>query len=148
MTYILFGMLYTCINIPYGSLAQVITSSDKERSSLSVFRSIGSTFGAMPAMVLASMCYVKLADGSSQMDYQKVLIGVIVIAVLSVLAYLLCYAWTKERVESKPAPREKGQTMKVIKHPAQEPSLHGRVPGLHALPGRPDVRPGLQHLPL
>ena len=65
-TYILFGMLYTCINIPYGSLAQVITSSDKERSSLSVFRSIGSTFGAMPAMVLASMCYVKLADGSSQ----------------------------------------------------------------------------------
>ena len=28
VTYILFGMLYTCINIPYGSLAQVITSSD------------------------------------------------------------------------------------------------------------------------
>ena len=115
VTYILFGMLYTCINIPYGSLAQVITSSDKERSSLSVFRSIGSTFGAMPAMVLASMCYVKLADGSSQMDYRKVLLGVIAIAVLSVLAYLLCYAWSKERVESRPAPREKGQTMKVIR---------------------------------
>ena len=46
VTYILFGMLYTCINIPYGSLAQVITSDDKERSSLSVFRSIGSTFGS------------------------------------------------------------------------------------------------------
>ena len=115
VTYILFGMLYTCINIPYGSLAQVITSSDKERSSLSVFRSIGSTFGAMPAMVLASICYVKLADGSSQMDYRKVLVGVIAIAVLSVLAYLLCYAWSKERVESRPAPREKGQTMKVIR---------------------------------
>ena len=115
VTYILFGMLYTCINIPYGSLAQVITSSDKERSSLSVFRSIGSTFGAMPAMVLASMCYVKLADGSSQMDYKKVFLGVVIISVLSVLAYLLCYAWTKERVESKPAPKEKGQTMKVIK---------------------------------
>ena len=115
VTYILFGMLYTCINIPYGSLAQVITSDDKERSSLSVFRSIGSTFGAMPAMVLASICYVKLADGTSQMSYQKVLIGVIVIAALSVLAYFLCYAWTKERVPSEPAPREKGQTMKVIK---------------------------------
>ena len=115
VTYILFGMLYTCINIPYGSLAQVITSSDKERSSLSVFRSIGSTFGAMPAMVLASMCYVKLADGTSQMSYQKVFIGVIIISVLSALAYFLCYAWTKERVESQPDPREKGQTMKVIK---------------------------------
>ena len=54
VTYILFGMLYTCINIPYGSLAQVVTSSDKERSSLSVFRSVGSTFGAMPAMALMS----------------------------------------------------------------------------------------------
>lgn len=113
-TYILFGMLYTCINIPYGSLAQVITSSDKERSSLSVFRSIGSTFGAMPAMVLASICYVKTANGS-EMSYQKILIGVIVIAVLSVLAYLLSYSWTKERVESHPDPREKGQTMKVVK---------------------------------
>ena len=114
-SYILFGMLYTCINIPYGSLAQVITSSDKERSSLSVFRSIGSTFGAMPAMVLASMCYVKLADGTSQMDYHKVFVGAVAIAVLSVLAYMLCYAWTKERVASEPDPREKGQTWKVLK---------------------------------
>ena len=115
VTYILFGMLYTCINIPYGSLAQVITSDDKERSALSVFRSIGSTFGAMPAMVLASMCYVKLADGTKQMSQSKVFIGAIAIAVLSVLAYMLCYAWTKERVESKPAPRQKGETMRVIK---------------------------------
>ena len=115
VTYILFGMLYTCINIPYGSLAQVVTSSDKERSSLSVFRSIGSTFGAMPAMVLASMCYVKMADGSSQMDFNKVFVGVCIIAVLSVLAYFLCYAWNKERVESRPAPRQKGETMRVIR---------------------------------
>ena len=114
-SYILFGMLYTCINIPYGSLAQVVTSSDKERSSLPVFRSIGSTFGAMPAMVLASMCYVKLADGSSQMDFHRVFVGVCVIAALSVLAYFLCYAWSKERVESRPAPRQKGETMKVIR---------------------------------
>jgi GPH family glycoside/pentoside/hexuronide:cation symporter len=109
------GMRDTCINIPYGSMAQVITSDDKERSSLSVFRSIGSTFGAMPAMVLISICYVKLADGSSQMDYHKVFVGVVAISVLSVLAYFLCYAWTKERVETAPEPAEKGQTMKVIR---------------------------------
>lgn len=115
VTYILFGMLYTCINIPYGSLAQVVTSSDKERSSLSVFRSIGSTFGAMPAMVLISLCYVRTADGGREMSYQKILIGVIAIAVVSVLAYFLCYGWSKERVETRPAPKQKGQTMKVIK---------------------------------
>ena len=115
VTYILFGMLYTCINIPYGSMAQVITSDDKERSSLSVFRSIGSTFGAMPAMVLASLCYVTLADGTKRMDDRRVLIGVCAIAVLSVIAYLLSYAWSRERVASRPAPRAKGQTMQVVR---------------------------------
>ena len=114
VTYILFGMLYTCINIPYGSLAQVITSDDKERSSLSVFRSIGSVFGALPAMVLASMCYVTV-DGVKQMSHSKVFIGVCVIAVLSVVFYLLCHAWTRERVYSESAPKQKGQTGKVIK---------------------------------
>ena len=115
VTYILFGMLYTCVNIPYGSLAQVITSSDKERSALSVFRSIGSTFGAMPAMVLASVCYISLPDGTKQMDANRVFWGVCLIAVLSVLFYFLCYRWTKERVESRPAPREKGQSWNVIR---------------------------------
>ena len=114
-TYILFGMLYTCINIPYGSLAQVITSDDKERSSLSVFRSIGSTFGAMPAMALASMCYVKLADGRRVMDHTRVFVGACVIAALSIVFYFLCYRWSKERVDTNPAPREKGQTAKVIR---------------------------------
>ena len=115
VTYILFGMLYTGINIPYGSLAQVITSDDRERSSLSVFRSIGSTFGAMPAMLLISFCYVKNANGTSVMSYSKILTGAAIIAALSVAAYLLCYRWTTERVPTKPAPKEKGQTWKVIK---------------------------------
>ncbi len=115
VTYILFGMLYTCINIPYGSLAQVITSDDKERSSLSVFRSIGSTFGAVPAMVLASVCYVTLADGKKQMDFSRVFIGTCIIALFSILFYFLCYRWSKERVDTNPSVREKGQTQRVIK---------------------------------
>ena len=115
ITYILFGMLYTCINIPYGSMAQVITSSDKERSSLSVFRSIGSTFGALPAMALISFYAVVGEKGNRHMDYTRTLTGVIVIAVLSIAAYFLCYAWSKERVSYTPAPKQKGQTMKVIK---------------------------------
>ena len=115
VTYILFGMLYTGVNIPYGSLAQVITSDEKERSSLSVFRSMGSTFGAVPAMMLISLCYVKTAEGNSVMSYEKILIGVIVIAVLCVVAYLMSYKWTQERVVTQPAPREKGKVLRVMK---------------------------------
>lgn len=49
ITYIIYGMLYTGINIPYGSLASVITSDEGERSSLSVFRSIGGGLGGLPS---------------------------------------------------------------------------------------------------
>jgi len=115
VTYILFGMMYTAINIPYGSLAQVITSDERERSSLSVFRSIGSTLGAIPAMLLISFCYVKKPDGSSVMSYNKILVGVIVISVISVVCFFLSYLWTKERVKTAPAVRRKGQTLAVIK---------------------------------
>ena len=50
-SYILFGMLYTGVNIPYGSMASVITTDDKERNSLSVFRSVGSTLGGFGPMM-------------------------------------------------------------------------------------------------
>ena len=114
VTYILFGMLYTCINIPYGSLAQVISSDDRERASLSVFRSVGSTFGAMPAMVLISFCYVTV-NGERHMSASKTLIGSIIIAVLAVGAFYLTYRFTKERVETKPAPKgDAGKTFNVI----------------------------------
>lgn len=113
-TYILFGMLYTCINIPYGSLAQVITSDDKERSSLSVFRSVGSTFGAMPAMVLISFCYVTV-NGERHMSAGKTLAGSIIIAVFAVAAFFLTYRFTRERVATKPAPKsERRKTFNTI----------------------------------
>ena len=119
VTYILFGMLYTCINIPYGSLAQVITSDDKERSALSVFRSVGSTFGAMPAMVLISFCYVT-SDGVRKMSASKTFAGSCVIAVLAVIAFFITYRWTKERVVTKPSPEsDSKKTIDVVKNLAK-----------------------------
>ena len=115
VTYILFGMLYTCINIPYGSLAQVITSDDRERSALSVFRSVGSTFGAMPAMVLVSFCYVTV-NGKRQMSGAKTLGGSAIIAVLAVAAFFLTYKMTTERIVTRPAPKsDRKKTFAVIK---------------------------------
>ena len=111
VTYILFGMLYPCINIPYGSLAQVITSDDRERASLSVFRSVGSTFGAMPAMLLISFCYTQV-NGEKVMSGTKTLVGSALIALLAVGAFYLTYALTKERVATRPAP--KGDSVKTF----------------------------------
>ena len=113
-TYVGFGMIYTGVNVPYGSMASVITSSDSERSSLSVFRSVGSAVGTVPAIVLISLCYVNI-DGKKTMSYPKILTGVIIISFCSVIACLLCNRWTTERIDSTPKEkRPLGEVWKTV----------------------------------
>ena len=114
VTYIGFGMIYTGMNVPYGSLASVITEDDGERGSLSVFRSVGSALGTVPAMLLIMFCYEKV-DGVKVMSYQRILIGVIGISIAAGLICLLCYRWTTERVVSAAKDRaEKGSTKNAV----------------------------------
>ena len=115
--YLIYGSFcYTAINIPYGSMAAVITSDEKERNTLSVFRSMGSTFGAFPAMALAGMWIVSNPDGTKTFKYNVLLIGVIIIAVLSIVGYFICYKFSKERIVTVPEKKKvKGYTFKTIK---------------------------------
>ena len=53
VTYIAFGMLYTGMNIPFGSLASVITDDPDGRTLLSTFRSIGGGIGGAAPLLLA-----------------------------------------------------------------------------------------------
>ena len=53
LTYIIFGMLYTWVNIPYGSLASVMTNNKEDRSKLSTFRTLGSLIGGIVMGVVA-----------------------------------------------------------------------------------------------
>jgi DNA ligase (NAD+) len=62
VTYILFGMIYTVLQIPYGSLASVVTTDASERNKLSVFRSIGAALGSIPVLLIASFAYAKRLD--------------------------------------------------------------------------------------
>ncbi len=52
ITYIVFGMVYTMHQIPYGSLASVVTTDGKERNKLSVFRSVGAALGSIPVLLV------------------------------------------------------------------------------------------------
>ncbi len=47
ITYIIFMVIYTANNVPYGSLMAVMTPDDKERTSLSSFRMVGAFAGGM-----------------------------------------------------------------------------------------------------
>ena len=100
VTYILYGMLYTGVNIPYGSLASVVTDDEIERSSLSMWRSIGAGFGGLPAQILLPLFVFTTveATGEKILDANKLTVCVAILAVLSVGIYFAHFKMTKERV--------------------------------------------------
>lgn len=111
VTYILYGMMYTAVNIPYGSLASVVTDDEIERSSLSMWRSIGAGVGGLPGQILLPMfVYSVVRDeaGKEVVDEAGNVVktlnsgvftaAVLALAMLSVLVYFLHFKMTKERV--------------------------------------------------
>lgn len=127
ITYILFGMCYTVLQIPYGSLASVVTTDAGERNKLSVYRAIGAAVGSIPVMLLASFAYSNRLDASgnpiygengkiiTDMQYKPVMTGVVIMAVCSSLLLLLTFLLNKERVIAKPKAHVKGATSKAVK---------------------------------
>ncbi len=126
-TYILFGMVYTTLQIPYGSLASVVTTDAHERSKLSVWRSIGAALGSIPVLVIASFAYAKRTDASgnvvigengkaiTDMQYSPVITGVIIMAVVSCIMLIVAFLLNRERVKTKPQPKAKGATVSAMK---------------------------------
>ncbi|MBQ6118167.1 MAG: MFS transporter [Clostridia bacterium] len=104
VTYIFYGMMYTGTNIPYGSLASVITTDEIERSSLSMWRSIGAGVGGVPGTMLLPMVVysVDAATGAKYLDGHKMTMAVAVLAALSVGIYFAHFKMTKERVSLPP----------------------------------------------
>lgn len=114
VTYVLFGMMYTAVQIPYGSLASVVTADEKERSKLSVFRSIGAAIGSSPVLILNSIAFFS-DKGVQKVDYPILIIGVSIMAVCSFIAMFFAYKFNKERVPVQPVPSKKGAMKESIR---------------------------------
>lgn len=62
ITYILFTLIYTANNIPYGALMAVMTGDDKERTSLGSYRMVGAFTGGM--LVQGALLYLVVFFGN------------------------------------------------------------------------------------
>lgn len=116
ITYIFYGMMYTGTNIPFGSLASVITDDEIERSSLSMFRSIGAGIGGLPAQMLLPLLVYSFNEKTGKndiLDPDKLFIGVLALAVVSLIVYYLHFRMTKERVALPP--KQSSEKYNVIK---------------------------------
>lgn len=110
VTYIAFGMLYTGINVPFGSLASVITDDPDGRTLLSTFRSIGGGIGgAAPLLLAPFIIYTKMDDGKggtySVANDRGMMLFAVAMAACSVVFYLACYKSTTERIKSDTNPK-------------------------------------------
>lgn len=98
LSYCLWSVAYTMINVPYGSLHSVITEDPKQRTTLSTFRSIGAALPAVLIMILPKIVYENNVLSANRLF--------IVSIVFSVAAFFVFFAMRKmvtERVvrESK-----------------------------------------------
>ena len=111
VTYLLWDVCYTLMNVPYGSLSAAITADSVERTSLSTWRSIGAAAGGGISILLPLILY----------DDQQRLIGdllvwvALALGVIAFVAYILCIKMTTERVVVPVERREKINYWKTLK---------------------------------
>jgi len=116
-TFIVFGMMYSVVNVSYGSMAGLISPHGHDRSLLSIFRTVGAGLGAVPvAVLLPLLVYSPNSEGAKALDGGKLWNAVALLAMISVGVLLASFFMTKERVA---APVD-----------ARPPSLRKTIPAL------------------
>ena len=126
--YLVWDTAYTVVNVPYGSMANVITDVPEERASLSMWRSVGAMIANLPVMVLLPMImYRDLKDAAGNVVYNpyvtdkkvaiEVLVGenvfytALIMGIFGLIAFMILIKFTTERV--KPEVNENVEKVKV-----------------------------------
>ncbi len=97
ISYCLWSIAYTMVNVPYGSLHSVITDDPQQRVTLSTFRSIGAALPAIIVMVaLPGIVYSeKTNELGEKVDVLKGETLLPVAVVMSVFAFFVLWGTTK-----------------------------------------------------
>ncbi len=114
ITYSLMMIVYSLINVPYASLLGAISADPKERNQLSSYRMSFAFIGSFVTFMLLQPLIdffsktfdadsvtqaAKTAEASVSTSVTGWVMGVGVIGVICVILFLLCFSWTKERVQ-------------------------------------------------
>ena len=113
--YIIASMLYTAVNIPYSSLAAVMTEDANQRNKIVAYRSIGMNVG----MIIVNSCSAGLAlyfsgPGSQVADGRGYMIVAIIYGIISIPLFLAVFFTSKENVS--PAGDMKNVSVKETIH--------------------------------
>jgi GPH family glycoside/pentoside/hexuronide:cation symporter len=99
-TYVLLMTAYAAVNLPYSSLAAVMSSDTYERAGLNTYRFICAFVGQFVVTGLALTLAKHFGGGDKARGFQYV---VVLFGVLSVAFYLITFLTSKERVQPSTA---------------------------------------------
>lgn len=100
-TYIGAGMLYTLVNIPYGAMAGVMTTQDRDRNKLNSIRGIGMQVGMMTINFASSIILVKISGSSETISGKSYTIAAILFALISLPMFFIVFKNSKEVIMPK-----------------------------------------------
>lgn len=100
VVYIIAGMLYTAVNIPYSSLASVMTEDADQRNKIGMSRSIGMNIG----MIIVNSCSAGMAlyfsgSGAEVANGHGYMMVAVVYGVISIPLFLAVFFTAKEVVQ-------------------------------------------------
>jgi len=95
-TYILFGMIYTAINLPYSGLMAVISPNSLERTKVASFRFFGANLGGLVVALCIPLLIEYFGAGNEQLGY-KLTMGLL--ACIATILFFVTFITTRERVE-------------------------------------------------
>lgn len=129
ITYLLWSSIcYTAINIPYGSMASVISPDIRDRASLSTFRSVGASLAGVVTGVLVPLIVYQTDEAGNQVVLpERFTLTAVVFGVLSILCYALCYFLCRERVQLVKEKKERQTTRQLLQSLGRSKSLKALV---------------------
>ena len=91
--YMIWGLVYSFVNVPYGSLASVMTRDVEERSQLATFRQAGS----LGAQLITGVTFVPILImfANPRIGYP---VAAVIMAIIGVISFFICFKNTKEHV--------------------------------------------------
>jgi len=95
ITFILFMMIYTALNIPYSSLLGVITPNPVERTSLSSYKYVGAYLGGLIVSAFLLPMTSFFGKGSETLGWT---ISMVIFGIVATILFIFTFFITRERV--------------------------------------------------
>jgi len=111
VSYALFSLAYSFVNIPYGSLAASMTQEPDERAKLSSARSVAASL----TILLIAVVVAPQIQGSSDLQ-RSLTVTTAVFAAVGLVLYVWCFSVSREAVRSATAKVDVRETVAMIRH--------------------------------